>query len=98
MELMRAHTLFAGGEQVHRFEPDMQPDLAAFHDGADRYGELLAAGVALEKTGAMRRPRQLGNAVTEGAAMRANRADRPDARLEPLAGAVVILKRRIVEF
>ena len=51
VQLMRAHSLFRRGKQVHRLEPDMEPDLAALHDGPDRNGELLAAGVALEEAG-----------------------------------------------
>jgi hypothetical protein len=74
-----------GGQQVHRLEPDMQRDLAALDDGADRDREL-AAGVALEKAWAMLCAEQLCDAFTERTAVRADRAVRPDARLEPLAG------------
>jgi hypothetical protein len=86
MQLMRAHPLFRGGKQVHRLEPDMQPDLAALHDGADRHGELLPARVALVDAGAMRLTQQLGYALAEGTAVRADRPVRPQARFKPFAG------------
>ena len=76
---------FDGGKQVHRLKPDMQPDLAALHDGADRYRELLTAGVALETAGAMLITIQPGHTFAERAAVWAYWTVRPNPCLEPLA-------------
>ena len=81
---MRAHAFFGGGEQIHCLKPDMERDFRPLHNGTDRDGELLAAGIALETAGAMFLAEHPGYAFAEGAAMRALRAIWPDAFLEQM--------------
>src|SRR5580700_34485 len=66
MELMRAHPLLAGRQQVHGFKPDMQRNFRPLHDRADRDRELLAAGIALVEARAVFRAAELGYAIVAG--------------------------------
>ncbi len=76
----------------------MQRDLAALHNGPNRNRELLAAGIALEASRTMLLAEHPRYAFAKGATVRALWAVWPDPRLELLAGEVVILKSRVVEF
>jgi hypothetical protein len=47
VQLVAAHALLAGTEQVHRLQPDMQLHMAGLEHGADLHSKGLPAGVAL---------------------------------------------------
>ena len=49
MQLMRAHTLFAGCHEPIRQRPFSQRNVAAFHDAASADGELAVAVLAFAK-------------------------------------------------
>jgi hypothetical protein len=55
-ELVGAHALLGRRQEVYRQHPFAERDVAALHHGAHGRSELLAALIALEKPGAVRRP------------------------------------------
>jgi len=59
VQLMGAHTLFGGAKEMHSLKPDVQGNLRAFKDCADRNGKLLAAVFAFPHTFAVRLARKL---------------------------------------
>jgi hypothetical protein len=89
VELVCAHALLGGAQQVHRQEPFVDRYLGSLHDGADRHRELLAAVVALDDAGAVRLALQPGDALLL-AAVGADRAVRPQATLQVLAGGILV--------
>jgi hypothetical protein len=97
LKLFRADAFLAGRHQLHGLQPDVQLDLAALEHRPNRYGELLAAILALVKSGTMRLAFQLVMIFRDRAAMRAYRTVRPAHILKPLAGYVGVFKVRLVE-
>ena len=78
MQLMRRHAFLAGVHQVKGQNPFVQRDMAALHDGADRHGEMVAAGVALKQARTVRFAFKALIVARVGiAAMWAKRAIRP---------------------
>src|SRR5579883_54 len=82
MELVAADALLAGAKQVHRLQPQVHGDVAGLEDGPDLHGELLPALVALPKADTGGFAAHLGDAL-DSAAVRADRAFRPHAGLNP---------------
>ena len=76
--------------------PLRQRDMTPFHDRADRHGEMLAAGIALEQTGTRGLSMQPGDSL-DLAAMWAERATRPNPSLEPFAGFVFIVENGVAK-
>lgn len=72
-------------------KPLVQRDVAAFVQRADRDGERFAASVALVQAGAGCLALHQGRLI-DGAAMRANRAARPQFSLKPFAGFLGVVK------
>jgi hypothetical protein len=86
VQLVGAHALLAGTEQMHRLEPHMQLHMARLKDSTDLDGERLAAGVALVDANAgalaLQRP-----ALIDDAAVRAWPAVGPQSPLDkPISG------------
>jgi hypothetical protein len=86
MQLVGAHALLAGAQQVHCLQPDMQFDMAGLEDGADLDSEGFAAGVAFVDANAgalaLQRP-----ALVNDAAVRAWPAVGPQSPLDkPISG------------
>ena len=80
MELVGAHPLLAGVEQVEGHQPLIERDMAALHDGPGRDREILPAfllGAAIPA----RLLRLVG--VVDRPAMAANRAFRPAQVFQP---------------
>jgi len=73
----------------------MQRDMAALHDGAYRYREMLAAEIALEQARTMAGAIKPLN-VLSFAAARAERALRPTDCFKVLTGSYVIREHRAV--
>lgn len=96
VELVRAHALFGRAEKQHGLQPDIQLDLAALENGANRDSELLAAIPALVEAGTMRFALKLV-VVANDAAMRAHRAVRPLDALKVFARLVRVLEVRKVQ-
>ena len=83
MELVGAHALLAGVEQVEGHQPLIERDMAALHDGPGRDREILSAfllGAAIP-AGLFRRV-----GVADCPAMAANRAFRPAQVFKPCPG------------
>src|SRR5437763_15448437 len=74
MDLMAAHSLLAGAEQVHRLEPQVQRDMRGLENRADRDAELALAWAAAPQTHA---PALYLRDPIHAAAAGANRAVRP---------------------
>ena len=97
--LMRGHAFLAGGQKVHRGEPDVDLDVAAFHQGANGHRERLAAFLALVDAGTRGLAHKLRNArLVRIAAMGAYRAMRPMQALKMFAGLVLVGVDRVGEF
>ena len=69
----------------------MHRDMAGLEHGPDLHGEGLAALVALVDADPGALALHLADAV-HAAAMRADRAVRPDARLDPIVGGLLVVK------
>jgi hypothetical protein len=93
VELVAADALLAGAKQNHRLKPNVHRDVAGLEDGPDLYGEGLTAVVALIDADAGALALQLGDPV-QTAALGADRAMRPDARLNVGVGGFLVVKVR----
>ena len=91
LDLTGADALLAGSHQVDDLEPQAQGKVAAFKDGADPHGELLAAGVALQEAGTGRSAFQPLNAGRFGT-VRADGTVRPQRRLDERKGGGFVLE------
>src|ERR1700722_16994567 len=80
VKLMGANTLFAGRHEVSGLKPDMQLDVAALKNGANRHGELALAGATAAQ--AQSAALYVRNAVKTTTA-RAMCALRPNDSLKP---------------
>jgi hypothetical protein len=81
--LASADPFLAGGDELDRLKPQMQGEMAVLENTADPHGKSLAAGVALAEAGAAALAGQATNALLIPiAAMRADRAFRPQMRLD----------------
>jgi hypothetical protein len=87
--LVGAHPFLAGGHQVHGGEPNVDLDMAALHERADRHEERFAAVLAFVDAGTSAFALKLGRAIYRAAA-RAGRALRPQQLFEMLAGFVLV--------
>jgi len=82
LHLSSADTLLALANDVDRLKPEMQRKMAILEDRADSHGEALPADVASAKSYAGRLALKASNPCRVNvAAMRANRAVRPQVRL-----------------
>lgn len=91
VQLVRADALLAASDQIERLEPKVHWDVGLLEDGPDSHAELLAADVALVEAEASCLALHLGNAL--GAlAVGANRAMRPQMRLNPGVGGLFVLQ------
>ena len=90
MKLVGADALLAGRHQIHRLQPQTQRDVGHLEHRAHRHGEGLAALVALldANAGALA---DLANPIN-AAALRANRAIRPDAGLYVSVGRFFVVE------
>lgn len=97
MHLMGRDAFLAGGHQEQGGKPFGQRDFGTFKYGLDRDGELFATDrrVALVHARAVRFAFELGHFAE--AAVRANRAFRPNPRFQPLTGCGFILKDRVIK-
>src|SRR6476659_7882712 len=71
--------------------------MRALHDSANRYGEWLAAILALVDAGSRALALQLSYPIAHDAAARADRALRPQNALQVSAGRVVIVEDRVAK-
>lgn len=95
MHLMGANTLLAGSHQVESLKPDVELDVAAFHDALGGDAEILAALFGRTAVDA----RLLGGErVVDSAAMRADPAIGPAKRFKVSPCAFDSLEMRCVEF
>ena len=94
VELMGADALLAGGHQVERLKPDVQLDMAAFHDALGRHAEVLAAfpGAAAIDAGLLSREE-----LVDCSTVRANALSSPAETFKVLAGCFVVLEMGRVE-
>src|SRR5437870_2771367 len=93
---MGAHAFLGRAEQIDRLEPDIQFDLGALEQTADRNGKGLAAILALIKARTVGLAGQ-GVMLADHAAMWADWAVRPYLRLKVFAGLFGVLKVGLVE-
>lgn len=93
MKLIGANALLAGRDQEDGLQPDMQLHMAGLEDGANLYGEGLAALIALVEAQAGALAFQLSAAIHD-AAMRADAALWPNMRLYELVGGFFVVKVR----
>ena len=91
VQLVRADPLLARTNQEDGLKPNVQLDVARLEDGADLDGEWLAAVIALVHANAGALAFQLAAAI-DHAAVRANAAIGPDARLDKLVCGFFIVK------
>ena len=84
MELMRADALLAGRHQEESLKPDVQLDMAAFHDALGSHAEVLAAfpGAAAIDAGLLGR-----EGTHSRATVRANALSSPAQGFKVLAGS-----------
>lgn len=89
VQLMGRKALLARRVQVHRVEPEVQRNLAALKEGADRHAERLLALAALvhARTGALALQE---SRLVDHAAMWADRAIRPIQGFQVLPGCVYV--------
>src|SRR5260221_4340067 len=93
-DLKGAHALLAGHHEVGCGKPLVQRNLAALIQRANRDRERLAAGIALIEAVAMTLAlHECG--VIHSAAMRADRAIRPELPFKPLASLGFVIKDRL---
>jgi hypothetical protein len=97
VQLMRAETLLARIEQVDGHPPLGQRNLWPLEYGADRNCELAFAFVAVVEAGTVPVAWYQGDAIANGAAMRANRTTGPANRFKGLAGVVLVNEDRVLE-
>lgn len=90
-KLIARNALFARAEQIHRLEPQVHRDVAILEHRADLHGELFAALVALVEANAGRFTVHLADTLN-ATAMRANRAVRPYAGLNPCDSGSLVLE------
>jgi hypothetical protein len=95
MDLMGADALLGARHQEQSGEPLCQGELRALKHSLDRDRELFAAIVALIHAGAVRLTTEPRSG--QGAAMRTDRAFRPDPSLKPLTGLGFVLEDRVLE-
>jgi hypothetical protein len=81
MQLVCADTFFTGANKVHCGQPIAHSDMTVLENGPDLHGERLAASVAFVKANPIAFAFKRCGAL-EHAAMRANAAIRPNARLD----------------
>jgi hypothetical protein len=86
-----ADPLFAGAEQVHSLQPNVQRDMAGFRNSANGCGERLATGVALAHAKLGGLAHQAADPVALSVA-RADRTIRPDSRLNERQRYSLIMK------
>lgn len=91
VKLVRTDPLLGGAQQRNRLKPHPHGDMAVLEDGADLYGEGLAAVFALVGADAGGLALKLGDALAAMAA-RALGAMRPQMGLDPLIGRLFVLK------
>ena len=96
VQLVAADPFLAVAHQEGALEPDVQPDMVLFENGADLDRELLPAIVALPQpyTG---RPASEAAAVIDAATMRADRALRPENAFQLRKGGGFVVEARLVE-
>src|SRR5581483_11559490 len=80
VKLVRTDPLLRSGNEIHRLKPNVHGNVAGLEDGPDLDGEGLPALVALVRADSGGLAAHLANAI-EAAAMRADGAVRPNARL-----------------
>jgi hypothetical protein len=98
LDLAGGDALLAGAHQVDDLKPKVQRQVRRLENGAHAHGEGLAALIALIETLAGGLSGQFLNPLTIAiAAMMANRAVRPKARLNVSEGFVFVLKVRSIE-
>jgi hypothetical protein len=95
VQLVRAHARLAGRHQLSRQHPLVQRDMRPLHDGADRDCEGLPAVLALVNAGPGALALQLGDAVADGPAARADGAVRPEQAFEVLTRGVLVVEDRV---
>jgi hypothetical protein len=97
VELVAADPLLAGRDQVHCLQPDVSRNVAGLHDGLDFNGKRFPARVAFPQTGASSFAAQSADTLASCGAKRANRAIRPNPRLNPRKGSFFVLEMGGVE-
>src|ERR1700738_439406 len=88
LKLKRGDAFLCRAEQRERHQPFAQGKMRVLEDSPDRDRELLVAVIALENARAVRMPLEPGY-VLSSAAMRANRAIRPEDAFNRLAGFIL---------
>jgi hypothetical protein len=93
LNLAGRDTLLAAADKLDGLKPQVKREMAILEDRADPHGEGLAAGVALPQAGAAGLASQAANALLVTiAAMRANRAFRPQVSLDIGESGFLIVK------
>src|ERR1700734_2056033 len=88
-KLVGTHALLARSEKMDGKPPFRERNLGALKNRSDRYGELLLAIAAVVQAGARRLALDATN-FRDAAAVRANRAMRPQKCFDGFAGEVVV--------
>jgi hypothetical protein len=96
VELIAAHPLLAGAEQVRCLKPLVQRHMALFKNGPDLDRELLPAVVALPDAHAAAGTAE-PTVATDAATLRADRAIRPQDAFQHREGRGVIVEMGLVE-
>lgn len=96
VQLVAAHPFLRRAKEMHGLKPDVEGDLGAFKDSADRNSKLLAAVFAFPKALAVRLAVKLVMLLAHAAAMRAYRPIRPLDALKVFAGFNGVLEVRLV--
>jgi len=97
MDLMGGNALLRGRQEEQRGKPLRERDFAALEYGLDGDGELLTALVALLQAGTVLAAFQLGHMFFGNAAMRPDRAWRPNPSFEPLTGFGLVAEDRVLK-
>jgi hypothetical protein len=92
LNLAGADTFLAGAHQVNNLQPQVQRQMAIFKNGPLPNSEGLTAGIALAKPNPAAFARQPPSALRCRAAMGANRAIRPQSRLNMRKGSFFIVE------
>jgi hypothetical protein len=93
MQLVGTNTFLAGSDQENSLEPEAQRDMRGLEDRPDLDGERLAAVVALVNADPRGLPCERPVAL-DAAAMRADRAARPNARFDEAIGGFFVVEVR----
>lgn len=92
LKLAGADAFFRRTEQIDGLEPNPHRHVAGLKHGADLDGEGLAASVALAKANPVGLAPQPADLLLGCAAMRADRAIRPEPRFDVLIGGFFVMK------